>query len=76
MTTKGVEDYYKALETRFRPPLLEAFAKFNTIYYLVEDYKNWCFIIELFATFESYTKVYGQGPIDRDDIKFGIVIYI
>jgi hypothetical protein len=73
MATKGVEDYCKALEARFRPPLSEAFAKFNVIRYLVEDYKNRCSIIEFLATLESYTKAYRQGPIDRDNIKFGYI---
>jgi hypothetical protein len=75
MATKGVEDYYKALETRFRPPPSEAFAKFNAIRYLVEDYKNRRSITEFLATLESYVKAYGQGPMDRDDIKFEMVIY-
>jgi hypothetical protein len=71
-----VEEYCKALEARFRPLPLEAFAKFNIIHYLVKDYKNRHSIIEFIITFESYTKVYRQELINRDTIKFGIVIYI
>jgi hypothetical protein len=75
MAAKGVEDYCKALEARFRPPLSEAFAKFNAIRYSVEDCRNRRSITEFLATLESYAKACGQGPMDGDDIKFGIVMH-
>jgi hypothetical protein len=76
IASKGVEEYYKVLEVCFRLPPLEAFAKFNIIRYLIKDYRNRCSIIEFITILESYIKAYGQESIDRDVIKFGMVIYI
>jgi hypothetical protein len=60
----------------FRLLSLKAFAKFNIIWYLVEDYKNQYSITKFLTTLKFYTKVYRQAFINGDTIKFGIVIHI
>jgi hypothetical protein len=69
----GIEECCKALEARFKPPPLEAFARFNAIRYSVEDYKNRRSITDYLATLEYYAKACGQGLMDGDNVKFGMV---
>src|SRR5277367_1586568 len=74
IATPGVEDFYKALEARFRPPPSEAFAKYNTTRYSVQDCRSRRSITEYLATLEAAAKACGQGPADSDVNKFGLVI--
>jgi len=74
IATPSVEDFCKALEARFRPPPSEAFAKYNTTRYSVQDCRNRRSITEYFATLEAAAKACGQGPADGDVNKFGLVI--
>src|SRR5277367_4621571 len=74
IATPSVEDFCKALEARFRPPPSEAFAKYNTTRYSVQDCRNRRSITEYLATLEAAAKACGQGPADGDANKFGLVI--
>lgn len=74
LATPGVEDYYKALETRFRPPPPEAFAKYNATQYSVDDCRARRSITKYLATLEATTNSCGLGPTDDDTQKFGLVI--
>ena len=71
---RGVDDICKALEARFRPPPSEAYSKYNTTRYSVQDCRNRRLVTEYLATLEAAVKACGQGLLDSDIHKFGLVI--
>jgi hypothetical protein len=64
----------KALKTRFQLPPLEALAKYNATWYLVEDCCSHRSITEYVATLEAAVKACGLGLALDDPQKQGLVI--
>ncbi len=65
----GIEEWCKTLEKHFRILLSEAWNKFNSIRYIIEDVKNCCSSTEYIITFMAVTKSCDQGKSE-----FGLVI--
>ena len=65
----GVEEYCKALERRFKPAPSEAWNKFTSCRYTVEDVRNHRSVTEYVSSLTAAAKGCGQG-----DNEFGLVI--
>jgi hypothetical protein len=74
LVTEGVENIYKAFESRFQPPPLEALAKYNATRYSIEDCRSRRSITEYIATLEAAAKACRLGLAKDNPQKRGLVI--